>query len=106
MPKHPRASPQALDENKDGVCTTIEDFPELIINTKPVQRGDIHEKNNEINIRGVIAPVRGNPCTREGVTQPGIRLAALCKCIPEDKYFIPGYLQIKGMVGFANGRFR
>ena len=84
-------------------CITKEGFPELIINTNPVCQGGIYEKNNAINLSCVVTFIRGNPCTREGVTQPGFRLAALCRRIPEDKRFLTAYLQIKGKTGSTNG---
>ena len=61
-----------------GFCTVMDGFPELVIRIDPECKGDIYEKNCTIDIRPIDTFIRGNPCTCEGVTQPGFHLAALC----------------------------
>jgi hypothetical protein len=84
----------------------MDDFPELAIKTEPECKGCIDEKNSAINLRLSVTFIRGNPCTCDGVTQPGFRLATLCERIPDDKGFLTAYLQIKGKEGFTSGLAR
>jgi hypothetical protein len=80
----------------------MDGFPELEIWTEPECKGDIYEKNWPTNPRPVDTFIRGNPCTCEGITQPGFRLAALCGRIRDDKGILSGYIQIKRVNGFTS----